>query len=219
MEAWLRDALKLGSRDAEISFERPEADWGQRRSVPLVDLFLYALTPSAGRSAASLRTVRTPDGGYARQRDAPIMAAASSSACGRATLRSSTTCSRASRTCSRRPVRSRAASDAGARGPAPGAGAVDAPGRGDDGRHAVAVARGPGPARDAAARGDADRSVRRSRRRTTHRRSWSSGSRTVAPLLHVPRAAACSVRATHRWPAVEPSGCVDRRSCRTRAVT
>jgi hypothetical protein len=73
MEAWLRDALKLGSRDAEISFERPEADWGQRRSVPLVDLFLYSLTPSVGRSAASLRTVRTPDGGWARQRDAPIM--------------------------------------------------------------------------------------------------------------------------------------------------
>ncbi len=75
METWLRHALTLGSRDAEISFERPEADWGQRRSVPLVNLFLYALAPSVGRSAASLRTVRTPDGGYARQRDAPIMAA------------------------------------------------------------------------------------------------------------------------------------------------
>ena len=75
MEAWLRDALSLGSRDAEISFERPEADWAQRRSVPLINLFLHSLTPSVGRSAASLRTVRTEDGGWARQRDAPIMAA------------------------------------------------------------------------------------------------------------------------------------------------
>jgi hypothetical protein len=75
MEAWLRDALKLGSRDAEISFERPEADWAQRRSVPMIDFFLYSLAPSLGRSAASLRTVRTEDGGWARQRDAPIMAA------------------------------------------------------------------------------------------------------------------------------------------------
>lgn len=75
MEAWLRDALTLGSRDAEISFERPEADWGQRRSVPLINLFLYTLAPSATRAASSLRTVRTPDGAWARQRDAPIMAA------------------------------------------------------------------------------------------------------------------------------------------------
>jgi len=75
MEAWLRDALTLGSRDAEISFERPEADWAQRRSVPLVDLFLYGLAPSVGKAAASLRTVRTEDGGWARQRDAPVMAA------------------------------------------------------------------------------------------------------------------------------------------------
>ena len=75
MEAWLRDALTLGSRDAEISFERPEADWAQRRSVPLIDLFLYTLAPSLGRAAASLRTVRTEDGSWARQRDAPIMSA------------------------------------------------------------------------------------------------------------------------------------------------
>jgi len=75
MEAWLRDALTLGSRDAELSFERPEADWGQRRSVPLVNLFLYSLAPSLGRAASSLRTVRTEDGGWARQRDAPIMSA------------------------------------------------------------------------------------------------------------------------------------------------
>lgn len=75
LEDWLRAAVNLGQRSAEVSFEKPEAEWSQRRATPLVNLYLYSLAPSESRNAASLRTVRTADGGYARQRDAPIMTA------------------------------------------------------------------------------------------------------------------------------------------------
>ncbi len=75
LENWLRAAVNLGQRSAEVSFEKPEAEWAQRRATPLVNLYLYSLAPSESRNAASLRTVRTADGGYARQRDAPVMTA------------------------------------------------------------------------------------------------------------------------------------------------
>jgi len=75
LERWLRSAVNLGQRSAEVSFEKPETEWSQRRATPLVNLYLYSLAPSESRNAASLRTVRTADGGYARQRDAPVMTA------------------------------------------------------------------------------------------------------------------------------------------------
>ena len=75
LENWLRAAVNLGQRSADVSFEKPEAEWAQRRATPLVNLYLYSLAPSESRNAASLRTVRTADGRYARQRDAPVMTA------------------------------------------------------------------------------------------------------------------------------------------------
>lgn len=75
LENWLRAAVNLGQRSADVSFEKPEAEWSQRRATPLVNLYLYSLAPSESRNAASLRTVRTADGRYARQRDAPVMTA------------------------------------------------------------------------------------------------------------------------------------------------
>jgi hypothetical protein len=75
LEKWLRARVNLGNRGAEVSFAKPESEWSQRRATPLVNLYLYSLAPSETRNAASLRTVRTADGGYARQRDAPIMTA------------------------------------------------------------------------------------------------------------------------------------------------
>lgn len=63
LERWLRAEASLSSGVAEISFDQPEKDWGEsRRSVPMVNLFLYGLTPSKTRAATGSRVVSRGDG-------------------------------------------------------------------------------------------------------------------------------------------------------------
>ncbi|MEX2504038.1 MAG: Pvc16 family protein [Egicoccus sp.] len=74
LERWLRAAVPLPSGTAEVAFEAPERDWDARRSTPLVDLFLYSLTPSKGRAAVGVRTFER-DGKMVRERVNPVLEA------------------------------------------------------------------------------------------------------------------------------------------------
>lgn len=74
LERWLRAAVPLPSAVAEIGFDAPERDWESRRSTPLVDLFLYALTPSKDRAARGSRVI-AHEGGLARVQQTPMIEA------------------------------------------------------------------------------------------------------------------------------------------------
>lgn len=77
LETWLRAALPLPAGTADVSFDRPAADWDARRSIPLLGIFLYALTPS--RTQAHLRAeqhvVAQPDGTFVREHVRPVISA------------------------------------------------------------------------------------------------------------------------------------------------
>ena len=75
LERWLRAAVPLPSGTADVGFDQPEKDWDARRSTPLVDLFLYSLSPSESRAATGSRLIQRPDGGLARERVMPILQA------------------------------------------------------------------------------------------------------------------------------------------------
>lgn len=74
LERWLRAAVPLPAGTAEMKFDAPERDWDARRSTPLVDLFLYSLTPSKSRAATGVRTFER-DGKMVRERVNPIVEA------------------------------------------------------------------------------------------------------------------------------------------------
>lgn len=74
LERWLRAAVPLPQGAADVRFDQPDREWDARRSVPLVDLFLYALTPSAGRAATGSKVVPR-EGGLARQHTVPVVEA------------------------------------------------------------------------------------------------------------------------------------------------
>ncbi len=74
LERWLRAAVPLPSSVAEIGFDAPERDWESRRSTPLVDLFLYSLTPSKDRAARGSRVIQH-EGGLARVQQSPMVEA------------------------------------------------------------------------------------------------------------------------------------------------
>lgn len=75
LERWLRAAVPLPSGAADLRFDQPEADWDARRSVPLVNLFLYGLTPAAGRAATGSKVVARGDGGLGREHAVPVVEA------------------------------------------------------------------------------------------------------------------------------------------------
>jgi hypothetical protein len=75
LERWLRAAVPLPASAAEIGFDHPQREWETRRSVPLVDLFLYSLGPSKERAATGTRVVPREDGGLARVREVPVIEA------------------------------------------------------------------------------------------------------------------------------------------------
>lgn len=75
IERWLRAAVPLPSSVAEIGFDPPERDWENRRSTPLVDLFLYSLAPSKTRAARGSRVVAREGGGLARVDQTPVLEA------------------------------------------------------------------------------------------------------------------------------------------------
>lgn len=75
LERWLRAAVPLPSGTADVVFEQPERDWDARRSTPLVDLFLYSVTPSEKRAATGSRVVPRDGGGLGRERVTPVMQA------------------------------------------------------------------------------------------------------------------------------------------------
>lgn len=73
LERWLRAAVTGSSSVAEISFDQPEKDWGEsRRSVPMVNLYLYGLTPSKTRAATGSRVVARGEG-LGREAEVPVM--------------------------------------------------------------------------------------------------------------------------------------------------
>jgi len=74
LERWLRAGVPLPSGTAEVLFDAPERDWDARRSTPLVDLFLYSLTPSRARAATGVRTFER-DGRMYRERVNPVVEA------------------------------------------------------------------------------------------------------------------------------------------------
>lgn len=74
LEAWLRAAVPLPPGVAEIGFDPPERDWEARRSTPLLDLFLYSLSPSQDRAATGSRVIEH-NGGLARERVVPVVEA------------------------------------------------------------------------------------------------------------------------------------------------
>ena len=74
LERWLRAAVPLASGAADIRFDQPEKDWDARRSLPLVDLFLYALGPAEGRAAAGSNVVARGEG-LGREHAVPVVEA------------------------------------------------------------------------------------------------------------------------------------------------
>lgn len=74
LERWLRAAIPLPQGAGEVSFDQPERDWDARRSVPLVDLFLYALAPAAGRAATGSKVVARGEG-LGREHAVPVVEA------------------------------------------------------------------------------------------------------------------------------------------------
>lgn len=74
LEKWLRAAVPLPASVAEISFDPPERDWESRRSTPLLNLFLYSLTPSKDRAATGSKLIEQA-GGLAREPVMPVVEA------------------------------------------------------------------------------------------------------------------------------------------------
>lgn len=75
LERWLRAEVPLPASTSEVRFDQPEKDWDARRSIPLVDLFLYSLTPSRNRASTGSRVVPREGGGLARERVVPVVEA------------------------------------------------------------------------------------------------------------------------------------------------
>lgn len=76
LERWLRAALPLPPGNGDVHFDRPERDWDARRSVPLVNLYLYSLHRSRSRATSGGSTLVLGDhGGLVRERPVPIIEA------------------------------------------------------------------------------------------------------------------------------------------------
>lgn len=72
LERWLRAAVPLAQGAADVKFEQPEREWDARRSVPMVNLFLYGLLPASDRVATGSRVVARGEG-LAREAVVPVV--------------------------------------------------------------------------------------------------------------------------------------------------
>lgn len=74
LEKWIRMAVPLPGSVAEINFDPPERDWESRRSTPLLNLFLYSITPAKQNATTGSRVIEH-GGGLARVREVPVVEA------------------------------------------------------------------------------------------------------------------------------------------------
>ena len=57
LEAFLRASVPLSAPDVDVSFEAPDREWSAKLTRPTVNLFLWDIRRSAGRSKGGVRTV------------------------------------------------------------------------------------------------------------------------------------------------------------------